>query len=107
MSIVSFIRMCEDSANSAYLHRRYRSTRCTAEDAVANSEDQRDRVDDVGKVDGRRVDDVDDVTDGRVDNVDDVAGRVVDDADDVTGRRFRASELDGIGNSDAVGSLRE
>ena len=65
------------------------------------------RVDDDDDVTDLRVDDADDVTDGRVDNVDDVAGRVVDDADDVTGRRFRASELDGIGNSDAVGSLRE
>jgi hypothetical protein len=47
MSIVTSIIMCEDSENSAWLHRRYRSTRYTVDDDVSNSEDQRDRVDDV------------------------------------------------------------
>jgi hypothetical protein len=52
-------------------------------DDVSDLDDQRDRVDDVGEVDGRRVDDVDDVTDRRVDDADDVTdGRV----DDITGR---------------------
>jgi hypothetical protein len=55
-------------------------------DDVSDLDDQRDRVDDVGEVDGRRVDDVDDVTDRRVDDADDVTDGRVDNVDDVTGR---------------------
>lgn len=57
---------------------RYRSTRCTAMDAVFDPKDQRDRVDDMGEVDGRRVDDVGEIVGARVDNVggvDNVADR--------------------------------